>query len=479
MAKYVESHTGDTLFLRGTLEELLQEDSLARSVWSAIVGLDFGRFDASYRNDEEGRPAIDPRRLAGVWILALLRGFTSSLELERLCGRDIEFRWMSGDTGVKKSTLSAFRKGQTEALKELSTQVLAALSRSGLLPGKELGFDGTVVKAAASCGASRTRRELRKSIKRLRRVVHRRYAKSEEEERGGKEYQRRKERLESALKEMTELGLTEEEDRVTVTEAEASVKRRKDGSFGPGHNVQIGADLSSGAIISTDVVDAKNDQGQLERQVVQAEEELSRVRDRTGDEGKLETAVTDAGYHDTLDLVALEGRVETFVPDDGKRNRKPPGVSERFLADHFTYDETGDVMICPEGQELRRRKLNARGTAVTYQASAAVCGMCRFRSECCPKTKAGRSVNRPLYAHVTQAVAARVNSDRGKRYKKARHVVLEGAFARMVENLHWRRCRTWGRAGAKAELLWRQITHNLMLLLGHWQPLVLKEPAAG
>ena len=53
------------------------------------------------------------------------------------------------------------------------------------------------------------------------------------------------------------------------------------------------------------------------------------------------------------------------------------------------------------------------------------------------------------------------------------------AFARLVDLMNWRRCRAWGKAGAQAEGLWRQITHNLMLLTRRWKPLVLKEAAIG
>ena len=118
-------------------------------------------------------------------------------------------------------------------------------------------------------------------------------------------------------------------------------------------------------------------------------------------------------------------------------------------------------------------------TAVTYQAAAAVCQECRCKPECCPGIHGGRSVNRPLYDETMKAVAERVDSERGKGYWKARSVVVEGAIGRLVELLHWRRCRTWGKVGARAEAMWRQITHNLMLLIGHWKPLVLKGAPSG
>ena len=150
MARYVASDTHQ-LFVNGSLESLLPRCSVARSLWQGVCTLDFPGFDAKYNNDREGRPAIDPRRLAAVWILALMRGVTSSVQVARLCDMDIEFRWLSGDCGVEKSSLSAFRSNHVEELSDLSTRILASLARGGLLPAADLSVDGTVIRAAASC----------------------------------------------------------------------------------------------------------------------------------------------------------------------------------------------------------------------------------------------------------------------------------------------------------------------------------------
>ena len=125
------------------------------------------------------------------------------------------------------------------------------------------------------------------------------------------------------------------------------------------------------------------------------------------------------------------------------------------------------------GQILRPRKLNEDRTSMVYQAPAKACQACPDKPKCCPKSKEGRCVNRTLYPELLKTVADRLKTEEGLRMMKARSVVCEGAFARMGGLLHWKRCRMWGRAGAQAELLWRQLTHNLMLLTGAWKPLVL------
>ena len=484
MARYVPDHSSQTLFVDGSLDSLLPDNSVARSIQHGLGELDFSRFDAVYRNDLEGRPAIDPRRLTGLWILALLRGVTSSVQVAHLCRTDIEFRWLCGDAHVQKSTLSAFRGDHSEALGDLSTQLLTVLSRSDMLPGKALGVDGTVIRAASSCGASRTRKQLRRRTARLKRVISAKYSESDSLDEAGERLVKKQQRFERALEEMGKLGLNGDDDRLTITEPEASVKLLKNGSFGPAHNVQVVTDLDSGAIISAEVIDKQNDAGQLLPQTRRAQAELRRVDERLNEDTasgrSVKAVVADSAYHDTRQLVTLDDEgVATYVSDDRGDHRRPPGVSEQFDRNKFCYDASTDTMVCPVGAHLKRRNLNKNRTAMTYQAPFSVCRECIHRPECSPTSSTGRYVNRPLYEDVLKRVSDRVASEAGKRHLQARSVVTEGAIGRLVSLLHWRRCCTWGGVGAQAETLWRQIGHNLMLYLGLWRPLVLKPVPAG
>jgi len=476
MPNFIEDRSRDTLFVQGSLESLLPETSIARTIWQVLGRLDFSRFEAKYTNDGGGRAAVEPRRLAAVWILAIVQGTTSSVRLAALCGKEVEFRWLLGDGSVQKSTLCDFRKNCMEELSQFSAQVLAAMARAGQLPGEALGTDGTVQRAAASCGASRTRKKLKRSLERLEKAVEEVLHQGEKEEKRHERLSRQANRLRKALEEMEALGLNEDDDRMTLTEPEAPLRKLKNGAFAPAHNVQATVDMSSGAIIHMDVVDGGNDGGQLGPQIKAAEAVLEEVaalvEDEVSSPGPVQAVAADSMYHDTRQIVELEGRgVETFVPNRHE-GRRPPGVSDAYLPTAFTYDETADTMTCPEHHTLNRRKMNNDGTSVVYQARAQDCQACPHKSECCPKARGGRCVNRPVHAALLKQTAQRLKTERGKRYRQARSVAVEGVFARLKERFNWRRCRMWGEKGARAEALWRQITHNLMLLTGQWQPLV-------
>jgi hypothetical protein len=186
-----------------------------------------------------------------------------------------------------------------------------------------------------------------------------------------------------------------------------------------------------------------------------------------------QSITADGAYHDTLQLDALEQKgIQCFVPEDRTANRMAPGVSAEYHADKFSYDESTDTMRCPQGQCMDRRKLNDGKTAAVYQAPWDACQSCPGKSQCCPKSQSGRYVNRSLYKERLDTIAQRLDTVEGRRQKNARWVVCEGTFARLNHLLHWGRCRMWGRAGAEAELLWRQFVNNLMLLSGLWKPMV-------
>jgi len=473
MPRFVEDRSME-LFVPGSLDAMLPHGSVARPIFSALEKLDFSAFEAHYANDAMGRPAIDPRRLAGVWILALMQGITSSVQLAEVCARDIEYRWMLGGAAIQKSTLSDFRKHHTGALAQVSAHLLAALARCGQLPGEHLVLDGTIVRAASSCRANIKRAKLEARLQRLKETIAHQLESDEPGTPAHTALARQTKRLQASLEEMTAQGLTRNTDRITTTEPDASMKPLKQGAFAPAHNVQAVCDAQSGVIVHVDVVAQANDQGLLGPQAAQAVETLKAVETPHGAHAPaVETVTADGAYHDIKQMRALmEQKIQPVIPD-GMATRRPTGVADAYLARQFTHDPSTDTLRCPHGHTLTRQGLNTGKTAMRYRGHGAVCNACPAKKDCCPASQSGRSVNRPLYPEVSQAVARITQSPEGKQRMRARSVTGEGAFARMKQHLHWPRCRTWGAAGAKAEALWRQLTHNLLLWIGHWKPLVM------
>lgn len=479
MARYIDS-AQQSLFVRGSLEELLSADATICSIVFALEKLDFSCFDTSYRNDETGRPAIHPRRLLAVWMLGLLRGIDSSVALAYLCKTDLEFRWALQDVGVEKSTLCLFRKHYQSELEDISLEILSALGSSGFLPADKLGLDGTVLRAAASCQQSKTRQQLMKKRKQLKKDIQNHLEHFDTQKREPlQKLKQHQEKVEKALDKMDALKLDQEKDRLTLTEPEARYMRTKEGSFAPGYNAQVVSDLKSSVIVHAKMIEKGGDSGQLNSQLEQSRKILNQVSKgpapTDSSQDKPTDVAADAAYHDTRQLVGLlqEG-ITPCVPNTGKTHRTPPGVEPGFEASHFTYNKDKDTMTCPAGKTLFPRKLNPRETAMGYQAKKSDCAGCSWKQRCCPKTQHGRMVNRPLYEEEMDTVANHVKSQAGKQMAARRRTTVEGNMSRLKTLLRWRKCRCWGILGAQAELLLRQLTNNLMILTGMWKPLVVK-----
>jgi transposase len=121
--------------------------------------------------EEGGRPAFDPQLLISLWVYAYSQGIGSAREVARRCEYDPAFQWLTGLGEVNYHTLVDFRVEKQKELDELFTQVLAALSKEGLITLEQVMQDGTKIKALASSRSYRQEETIRKHLERARRRV--------------------------------------------------------------------------------------------------------------------------------------------------------------------------------------------------------------------------------------------------------------------------------------------------------------------
>src|ERR1700676_3101618 len=134
------------------VERLISDDHPARAIWTLVGRLDLSPFYRAIESSEEegGRPAIDPQLLISLWVYAYSQGIGSAREVARRCEYDPAFQWLTGLAEVNYHTLADFRVEKQKELDELFTQVLAALSKEGLITLEQVMQDGTKIKAQAS-----------------------------------------------------------------------------------------------------------------------------------------------------------------------------------------------------------------------------------------------------------------------------------------------------------------------------------------
>jgi transposase len=134
------------------VERLIGEEHAARAMWTLVGRMDLSSFYRSIEssNEEGGRPALDPQLLISLWVYAYSQGIGSAREVARRCEYDPAFQWLTGREEVNYHTLTDFRVEKQKESDGLFTQVLAALSKEGLITLEQVMPDGTKIKALAS-----------------------------------------------------------------------------------------------------------------------------------------------------------------------------------------------------------------------------------------------------------------------------------------------------------------------------------------
>jgi len=343
-AKLLRAERNQILLMPTDLEALLPEDHVARGMWALVGNFDLTRFLAAIdsRENEAGRPAIDPRILVTLWLYATSEGVASAREIARLCGMHDAYRWICGGVAVCAHTLSDFRVDHKEALDDVMTQVLAALLRHDAVDLKRIAQDGTRVRASAGAASFRRKKGLEACMEEARKHVLEVAASADE---GLSEVQAaarkraaqdRMNRIQRAIDELPKAQAAKktpeerEEARVSTTDPEARVMKMGDGGFRPAWNVQIGSSTGSRIIAGISVDNRGSDRGDLSPM-------LEQIKTRTGitpDE-----YLADGGYVELDDIADLAAKgVTPFIPLNRKKNKAvdqhlprpgdPPAVAE-------------------------------------------------------------------------------------------------------------------------------------------------------
>src|ERR1700680_1271950 len=273
------------------VERLIGEDHRARAIWTLVGRLDLGRFYESIESsaEEGGRPAVDPQLLISLWVYAYSEGIGSAREVARRCEFDPAFQWLTGLQEVNYHTLADFRVERQRELDELFTQVLAALSKEGLITLEQVMQDGTKIKALASTRSYQREGTIREHLERARqRVEQMGDPRNEEASPKVKQAQARarreqQERLESALQELQKLQERKSGEKAksegggSTGCTQARVMLHSDGGLSLSYNAQISADAANGLIVAVAVTQEANDSAQLLPAVDRMENQLQQI----------------------------------------------------------------------------------------------------------------------------------------------------------------------------------------------------------
>lgn len=305
------------------MESLLPDHHQARVVWDYVENMDLEELYGRIRSVEgkAGRPAIDPRILMGLWLLATIEGVGSARELEALSREDIGYRWMCGGVSVNYHTLADFRVAHVEVLDRLLTEGVGLLLHKGLVKMNRVSHDGMRTRASANKSSFKKQDKLSESLAEAEQQVHalkgevgqNQEITKRREARRLRAAKERQETIRQALEELEEAKKSrrhgeKEKKQVScsTTDPQARIMKMPQGGFAPAYNVQMTVDAETQVVVGADVTQEGTDGSQLKPAI----EQLKR---RYGKKPK--QALVDGGYVNVEAIEQLEkDEIEIYAP---------------------------------------------------------------------------------------------------------------------------------------------------------------------
>jgi transposase len=352
-----------------SLDQMLPADHVARVVWEAVHGLDVSPLVADIRSVEHhaGNPAIDPRVLIGLWLLATVHGVGSGREVERRCEEHTAYRWLCGGVPVNYHTLNEFRTGRAEYLDGLLTTTVAGLLHQGLVVLDRVAQDGMRVRAGAGKASFRRQSTLRTCLAEAEAQVA--ALKAEADPAAAARRQRRlaedrAARIAAALAEAQQLakrrqevqtgkGVKAKEPRASTTDPEARIMKMPDGGYRPAYNVQLATTTAGGIIAGVGVTNRGSDSGELSPMA----EQLGK---RYG--AKPKEVLADGGFATLEDIQSMHAdhQAAVYAPVKDEPKKRAAGVDPFAPRPHD-----------PEGVAAWRGRMGTEEAKTVYKERAA------------------------------------------------------------------------------------------------------------
>ena len=306
----------------------------------------------AYSDTGRGRPGIDP----GVYFKMLMIGFFEDIASERgmaeRCSDSISIRAFLGydltETTPDHSSLSIIRQRLGPAIyDQVFILVLSALDKHGLLKGKNVGIDASVIEANAA---------LKTLINRNTEEAYWEYVQRLASENGidpqNAEAVRQFDR--KRPKKMSN------EEWVNPHDPDAKIGQTKAGAtdmiYKPEHTV----DLDTGAILQAEVrLGHEADPQDLALHVLQAQVNINHAQDRPADALTIESVTADKGYHAVTELQQLQHEsIRTVISDPVKKRKleklSPAEARAVRSARRSVRSESGKQLLRKRGMHLER-----------------------------------------------------------------------------------------------------------------------------
>ncbi len=395
-----------------------------------------------------GNESVDPAVIMKMMFLLFYDNVSSERDLMRIIAERLDYMWFLGygldDEIPDHSVLSKARaRWGVEVFETLFTRIVAQCKLAGLIEGKKLHMDGSLVDANASNNA--VLKGCPELIAQLREQLQGEMAKLDEpkDDRARIYYERRNKGL------------------LNTTDPDAAIVRKgKSDGARARYKTHRAVDDAHGVITATETTPGDVEENAKLMDLVDQHEHNT--------EQNVETVVADNQYGTAENFRACNERgIRSHMGDMLAPQLKKGRREGIFGYEDFTYDPETDTFLCPAGQTLTRRKHKRVRKAYEYACPTAICKDCALRPQCTKAKGTARTVKRHYNQAAIDAGRAQSQSAAAKRDRVRRKWLMEGSFADGANNHGFKRSR-WRR-------LWRQqiqdyliaAVQNVRILLRH------------
>ncbi len=410
----------EKLFYYGiNLNRRVRADNPLRRIMEA-VDFRFVRESVAGAYGKKGHESEDPIVIMKLMLLLFFDDVASERELMRIVGERLDYMWFLGfgleDEIPNHSVLSKARKrwGQS-VFEDLFVRILQQCMEAGLVDGKKIHMDSSLIEANAS----------KDSVRSALRAVYRQEEQKLDEEPDPGEGRKRESRTDP--------------DAVVVGKGQQLESR-------PRYKTHRIVDDQTGVITALKTTRADRNEGHELAALVESHE-LNTTQ-------QVETIVADAQYGTYENFLWCQKRgIRSHMADlqEYKKGREPGGL---FGQEYFHYEEQTDSYQCPGGQQLQHHQINRTRRVHIYKAEAASCQACTLRTQC-TRGPQGRTLRRPFGQELIHKARIESKSAVARQDRRRRRHLMEGSFADAANNHGFKRSR-WRR-------LWRQQIQDLLI----------------
>jgi transposase len=473
----------------------------------------------------DGRPAYDPRHLAGLYFYGMLQRIRSSRQLEAACHNRLDVIWLMSGQKPDHSTIAGFVARHADQLKKLFRQTIRVSIDAGLVKLEHVAVDGTRLEADAGRNSVRSEATLQTQLQQLEASaaeMEKQWAQNEAKETTlwvesapapgesaearRQQFRRKQQKLDKALaaikqrrEEAAASGGKEPKAIASSTDPDARVMPDKQGKSRPGYNAQLAVDAAAGVIVAADINDRPEDLGQLTPMLQQARENCGNKPKEcsadsgytTGPElqmlqeeqiiGYLPEARTNSGparsptpeQQQQNEALAAVAAGQTLSPEQWAALPRTGGKDPRLDKSAFVYEPQKDAYRCPAGVSLPLlrhsivQRVGGAADRAQYGGSPA-CASCAHAAACCSNPARGRTINRDQYEGLREEMKQRMQSPQGQDRYKLRKQTVEPRFGVMKSALGIRRLLHRGLAAIRGEFAAICAALNLQVLLREW-----------